>query len=202
MEIDMDEQTKATRNTQTRARIKQALVELMGEKGFDALTVSDVTRRAGVNRGTFYLHFVDKYDMLEKLEADIISQLEQVLLAGDIPGGANCLELFPYDKILAALLIVKSDFEFVAAISGHGGDPEFSSKLQRIIEGLLDAGLSRAGTAIKTDVFPEAYARELAISHVLTIIDLWLARGGKETPEDVARMVVAAKDVSPAQLVG
>lgn len=198
----MGEQVKATRNTQTRARIKRALAELMGEKGFDALTVSDVTRRAGINRGTFYLHFVDKYDMLEQLEAEVIGSLEEVLLAGEVPAGASCMELFPYDKILAALLIVRSDFDFVAAISGRGGDPDFSAKLKQIIEGLLDHGLQRAGTAVKTDLFPEAYARELAISHVLTIIQLWLARGGEESPEDVAHMVTAAKDVSPQQLVG
>ncbi|WP_322354464.1 TetR/AcrR family transcriptional regulator [Paratractidigestivibacter sp.] len=197
-----DEQVKATRNTQSRARIKGALTELIREKGFDALTVSDLTRRAGVNRGTFYLHFVDKYDLLEQLETEIIGQLEQALLAGDAPAGASCAELFPYEKILSALLIAKSDFAFVAAISGPGGDPEFSSKLKRIIEGLLDSGLARAGTAVKTDAFPEAYARELAISHVLSIIDLWLARGGKEAPEVVARMVVDAKDVCPSQLVG
>ena len=198
----MDEQTKVTRNTQTRSRLKKALVELMGEKGFDALTVSDVTRRAGVNRGTFYLHFVDKYDMLEKLEDEVIGALKEVLLSGDDPTPATCLDLFSYEKILSALLIVKDDFDFVAAISGHGGDPEFSSKLKRIVEGLLDQGLRRTDSAVKTDMFPEAYARELAISHVLAIIRLWLARGGKESPEDVARMVVAAKEVSPSNLVG
>ena len=72
---------RAARTAQTRARIKRALIELMGEKGFDALTVSDVTRRARINRGTFYLHFVDKYDMLEKREDELISRLKPALLA-------------------------------------------------------------------------------------------------------------------------
>ena len=48
---------------------------------------------------------------------------------------------------------------------------------------------------------PLPYARELAISHVLCIISLWLERGGTESPEQVARMVCAAKDVCPSSLV-
>lgn len=193
---------RAARTAQTRARIKRALIELMGEKGFDALTVSDVTRRARINRGTFYLHFVDKYDMLEKLEDELISRLEQALLASPPEYAATAVDLFPYETILGALTLVSEDFDFVRAISGRGGDPDFSPKLKHVIEDLLDQGLARTGSTLRDDAqMPLPYARELAISHVLCIISLWLERGGTESPEQVARMVCAAKDVCPSSLV-
>lgn len=193
---------RAARTAQTRARIKRALIELMGEKGFDALTVSDVTRRARINRGTFYLHFVDKYDMLEKLEDELISRLEQALLASPPEHAATAVDLFPYETILGALALVSEDFDFVHAISGRGGDPDFSPKLKHVIEDLLDQGLARTGSTLRDDAqMPLPYARELAISHVLCIISLWLERGGTESPEQVARMVCAAKDVCPSSLV-
>ena len=174
----------------------------MGEKGFDALTVSDVTRRARINRGTFYLHFVDKYDMLEKLEDELISRLEQALLASPPEHAATAVDLFPYETILGALALVSEDFDFVRAISGRGGDPDFSPKLKHVIEDLLDQGLARTGSTLRDDAqMPLPYARELAISHVLCIISLWLERGGTESPEQVARMVCAAKDVCPSSLV-
>lgn len=194
---------KAQRTTQTRARIKRALTELIGEKGFDALTVSDVTRRAGINRGTFYLHFVDKYDLLDQLEDEVISGLSRILLhRGAQATAETALEMFPYEALAEALAYVKQDFDFVQAISGRGGDPEFSDKLKGVIENLLDQGLRRTGSRIDAKgIFLEEYARELVTSHVLVIIDLWLARGGHETPEQVARMICEAKDVSPASLV-
>ena len=192
---------RAARTAQTRARIKAALVELMGEKGFDALTVSDVTRRAKINRGTFYLHFVDKYDMLDQLEDELISRLEEVLLA-NAPATSNACDLFPYETLLAAVRIVADDFDFVRAVAGKGGDTDFSSKLKRIIEGLLEQGLTRAGNTLRDDeLFPLAYSRELAVSHVLSIVNLWLERGGTESPEQLAHMIVAAKDVCPAALL-
>ena len=193
---------RAARTAQTRARIKGALVGLIAEKGFDALTVSDVTRRAGINRGTFYLHFVDKYDMLDKLEGELIGRLEKALLEGPPAHAASACDLFPYDTILRALTIACEDFAFVQAISGRGGDPDFAIKLKELISSLFDQGLARTGAKLRDDLeLPLAYSRELAISHVLSIINLWLARGGTEAPEQVARMVSAAKDVCPSDLV-
>ncbi len=194
---------KVRRNTATRAKIRRALTELIVEKGFDALTVSDITRRAGVNRGTFYLHFVDKFDALEQLEDELIEKLREALVH---PGAAreaqNACDMFPYPLLLQALKLVAADFDFVAAISGKGGDPEFHSRLKSVINGFLDQGLELTRSQVRCDRFPSEYARELAISHVLSIINLWLERGGVEAPEEVARMIVAAKDVRPIDLVG
>jgi AcrR family transcriptional regulator len=49
----------------TRHLLQQAFIELMAEKGFQAITVQDIAKRAMVNRATFYDHFVDKYALLE-----------------------------------------------------------------------------------------------------------------------------------------
>lgn len=197
-------ETRATRTTQTRARIKAALVDAIGEKGFEALTVSDLTRRAGINRGTFYLHFVDKYDLLEQLEDEFIARIETALLASRTEAAAPSepLDMFPYPTVLEALSLVRSDFAFVAAISGPGGDPDFSSKLKRVVGSILDLGLRRSGARVTAlpDI-PETYARELVMGQVLTIMGVWIGRGGAESPEQVARMICTAKDLAPAMLV-
>lgn len=49
----------------TRQLLQQALKELAAEKGFQSITVQDITQRAGINRSTFYAHFQDKYELLE-----------------------------------------------------------------------------------------------------------------------------------------
>ncbi|MDO4925716.1 MAG: TetR/AcrR family transcriptional regulator [Turicibacter sp.] len=52
----------------TKQLIKQSLIELMHEKEFKEITVKDITERADLNRGTFYLHYVDIYDLLIALK--------------------------------------------------------------------------------------------------------------------------------------
>ena len=49
----------------TRSLILQAFGELLAEKGFEAISVQDVTDKAEINRATFYKHFVDKYALLD-----------------------------------------------------------------------------------------------------------------------------------------
>lgn len=48
----------------TRDNLHRALIELMIERGYDRVTVSDVIERADVGRSTFYAHYRDKDDLL------------------------------------------------------------------------------------------------------------------------------------------
>ncbi|HEY0754130.1 MAG TPA: TetR/AcrR family transcriptional regulator [Ktedonobacteraceae bacterium] len=61
----------------TRKMLQQALIEGTVEKGFAALTVRDIIRRAMVNRSTFYRHYLDKYDLLEQHLNEIYEVLEE-----------------------------------------------------------------------------------------------------------------------------
>lgn len=57
------ETTEDLRVLRTRKLLQQAFIELTVEKGFATLTVRDITKRAMVNRSTFYRHYLDKYDL-------------------------------------------------------------------------------------------------------------------------------------------
>jgi len=51
----------------TRNAIINAFMELMEEKSFTEITISNITERCGLNRLTFYYHFQDKYDLLNQV---------------------------------------------------------------------------------------------------------------------------------------
>lgn len=54
----------------TRKLLQSALLDLMQEKPFQSISVSDLTKRATLNRATFYLHYLDKFDLLAKTSRD------------------------------------------------------------------------------------------------------------------------------------
>ncbi|RUL50791.1 TetR/AcrR family transcriptional regulator [Lysinibacillus antri] len=63
----------------TRKLIMDAFIELSGKKEFKEITVKDITTEATVNRATFYYHFEDIYDLLEK----VLSEVLMINLSGD-----------------------------------------------------------------------------------------------------------------------
>lgn len=191
------------RNTETKKKIKQSFTELLKEKGIDSLTVSDIARRSGINRGTFYLHYIDKYDLMEQLENDVIKDLNGILLA-DIEGidKDNPIELIPYPVIFDALNYVKKDFEFIEGISGVGGDPMFVEKFKDILENLLKTKVDESDyLKLEMKDLPNDYAKEILLSSVMAIILLWIRKGAVESPEEIATMITKAKVISAYELL-
>jgi len=66
------------RIVKTQEALKKAVIELMTEKNFDEITIQDIADRANVNRGTIYLHYQDKYDLLDKLIESHLSELGEM----------------------------------------------------------------------------------------------------------------------------
>ncbi len=75
----MDEKKVDRRINRTRRLLRSAFLELILEKGYDAVTVEDITARADLGRTTFYLHYKDKEDLLvksiESIAAELIERL-------------------------------------------------------------------------------------------------------------------------------
>ncbi|MBA3867825.1 MAG: TetR/AcrR family transcriptional regulator [Anaerolineae bacterium] len=65
------------RKERTRQLLRDALLELIPEKGYEAISLQDITDRANVARPTFYLHFKDKQDLLFSSLREIYDDLVQ-----------------------------------------------------------------------------------------------------------------------------
>lgn len=71
---------QSRRQQQTKTTIKNALIELILENNtFEDITVSEITSRADLNRGTFYIHYKDKDELLENTFFDAIHGITQAL---------------------------------------------------------------------------------------------------------------------------
>jgi len=65
------------RRLHTRELLIQAALYLVLEKGYDALTIQDITDQADLGRGTFYIHFKDKIDVIWAVFEDLFQELEK-----------------------------------------------------------------------------------------------------------------------------
>ncbi|ULT59537.1 TetR/AcrR family transcriptional regulator [Neobacillus drentensis] len=68
----MTQEKTDPRILRTRKLIMDSFIELSGKKEFKDITIKDITTEAMVNRATFYYHFEDKYDLLEKVLSEVL----------------------------------------------------------------------------------------------------------------------------------
>lgn len=58
--------------------IRGAFLEMLLEEEFDSITIKDITERADLSRKTFYLHYIDKYDLLDVIVDEHLEKLREI----------------------------------------------------------------------------------------------------------------------------
>lgn len=76
------EENRSVRNT--KRRLRESLLTLLEQKPINEVTVRELTELADVNRGTFYFHYQDVYDLLRSMEDDFFEQFDRTL-SGFVP---------------------------------------------------------------------------------------------------------------------
>ena len=183
------------RSLRTRCLVTSALMELLLEKRFDAITVQDMLDRAGIGRATFYAHFFDKDDVLESIVEEMLTTFRQQVALQDSErsrgaGDAGSLgqQLVPS---LALFRHVQGQYpRFRALVRGHAGDVLWETGqvfLSRNIEQALVAGLADSRDsepASHPSVPPTVVAQYLAGAFIM-LFKWWLAAEMPYTPEEM-----------------
>ncbi len=170
------------RNTDTKKYIKDALAKLLSQKRFENITISDLSRTAGINRGTFYLHYTDKYDMMEKLKNETLEDLFGILSHDSIFTSKRII-------LLKLLSYLKDNFDFIFALS-QTSYVNFSQTIKNFSYSFLITIPRFEEAVTKYYGIPYDYAIELYLSSIESIISLWVANGGKEDTEEITDIIL------------
>ena len=137
------------RVTRTRNLILGAFMELLPEKGFQSVSVQDITEKAGINRATFYAHFPDKYALLDHSISQMFRQeLEKRTL--------NACQFS--DENLRTLIIMVAEFVSNANAHCKPSNPQFESLVETQVKNQLQALLELWLKQEDTDTDPRTAA--------------------------------------------
>lgn len=170
----------------TRQLLKQALFDLLREKGFAAVTVRDICERATLNRATFYAHYVDKYDLIDRIMREDLEQrlaatvrLDSAVTAGSL--GTLCRTVFAY----------------LAQVQDHckPSDQQFDPLFDQAVQSVLQAFLLRWLRPLARTAHPGQASREttaLVISWAIFGAGAQWSRGARaQSADELATQVVA-----------
>lgn len=174
----------------SRQAIRQAFVALMKEKDFDHITVQDITDRANVSRKTFYLHFLDKYDLLDRVIEDAIREMDEfgqcVCELDWVPATEHC---FQY---------LADRYDFFGTMLTQAGAPYFR---RRYVESCMTSFREEIRKVVGRHPLPEEDAILQFVVHAYVgTVEWWLQQGMPHSPRVMADRVGRMLEAVYAQL--
>ena len=165
----------------TQMVLRQALLELMADRPIDRITVTDVCRRADVNRGTFYAHYGAPYELLEQIQDDLDASIKATL-ATKLADSSNLI-----DVLTQILTCISEQRALCTVLFSEYGDATFLKQIMYNAHDLcLDewkAKLRHADVAV-LDRFYAYTANGIA-----AVVQDWLREDMPEEPRQLARFI-------------
>jgi AcrR family transcriptional regulator len=159
--------------------IKNALIELMSEKSLDDITIQDISDRANVSRGTIYLHYEDKYDLLDKLIEEHIIELGKIC---DTHSEADYKEAnLPWFEYL------KSHYLFFSTMLKSKGAPSFRNQFHEFLmnEFKDEVNISRGtNQGLNEDII-----LQFIVTSYVGIVEWWITNEMHHSPQVMAEQV-------------
>lgn len=122
------------KKAKTKAALREAFVDLLREKAIESITVSDLTRKADINRGTFYLHYKDVLDLRDHIKAEVQEGLLRIVSTLEPRELFNLASQgIVYDGLIRVYEYFDSQADFFEVMLGEHGDLSFSALLKETI---------------------------------------------------------------------
>jgi AcrR family transcriptional regulator len=183
----------------TRQLLRDALVALIVERGFEEITVRDVTDKATLNHATFYLHYYNKEDLLNNT---LDAMFEEFAHVAPPPSSATLRDIT--SPIRASALMFEhfaKHAAFYRVILGAKGVPAYSARLRDYLADLLYQRLSTFNPQVSVIVSPSFAAQYLAGAY-LSVIVWWLNGDMPMTADALAEQFIALTAVGTYRAIG
>ncbi|MDC3418044.1 TetR/AcrR family transcriptional regulator [Aquibacillus salsiterrae] len=185
----MKDQRKQTdlRVVRTRYMLKNALIELLQEVDVKKITVNRLAQRATINRVTFYHHYHDISDMLEKLADEMIDEISEVL--GEPAAAPESNHEQNLEMLEKFLCHVAENAKFYQTILGSRGIPIFKDRLVTFLTRWMVMRIDSKGS--NSFIQKAEIQKDILLWYdsaaIIGTIEAWLRNGMPYTPAYLAK---------------
>ncbi|WP_017812269.1 TetR/AcrR family transcriptional regulator [Paenibacillus shenyangensis] len=165
--------------------IKKAFIELMIDKKIDQITIQEISDKANVSRRTVYLHYTDKFDLLDQLIEEHICELRKLCESEDNNGYI--------DTVLLWFEYFESHYLFFSTMLANQGGPFFRSRFLEFVlhelksvESLTEGSSSGLNDGEDEDVIIQFFG-----SAIVGVVESWFKKEQPSSPPYMAQRVGA-----------
>ncbi len=178
----MKQDKQDRRSQRTQHLVNDAMLALLFEKHYDAITVQDILDRAGIGRSTFYTHFFDKEDVLTSIAEQMLDMFGKQL-AGRQEKRAiiPILELFEH--------VQQHEQYFRAMLQGHT-EEVFWEVAQTAFSKTVEQALSTVYTENASPAISREVIAQYLTGSILALLKWWLKAEMPYSPEHMEQVVL------------
>lgn len=168
----------------TRKAIREAVLELLKEKSSDRITVKEICEKAQINRATFYKHYDNTYDLLEKLEGETLDVLEEKL------SGVDLTNLRSFFGIV--LQVVRDNSDYYEIMFAETGDRSFRDRMFALCLCKNMEVIKRFFPAL--DDSRKTWLYYFFAEGITGVMRKWMSEGYRESVDEVVDFLVKMVD--------
>lgn len=184
------------RSIRTRQLLRNALMQLVAEKSFATLTIQDVTRQAGLNRTTYYLHYAGLHELLDDCARTLFAEMREDIYANKpLDFRQDSTSLVPF--VESVFYHLEKHERFYRTMLGRQGDPLFRILFQELLSELILEPI--AAQTQGDNLSPQLEMTLRFFSAGFTGVASWWLEKGKPIPVNQASLLIA-RDILPDYL--
>lgn len=168
----------------TKMVIRDSLIELLTEKPISKISVKELCTNAGVNRATFYAHYKDVFDLMKKIQDEMLANVESYLSLISL----NAKDpLLPFNAMEQVFEYIKANAQLTTHLLGKDGDFDFQKRVFTLAYNKISDEFK-----YKTATSPEdmEYLHTFVITGAVGVIRKWLNDDMAQSPKYMAKLVV------------
>lgn len=176
-------------NKLTEDAISNAFLKLLSEKDVHKITVKDICEHAGVNRGTFYLHYIDIVDLIDRLNSWYIDRAVQFYRMEFDSFGDKIDSEALEAGVRGHLTLLASWPLYAEIVFGRGLCPQFFDKLNQACDNEMREHIKKGGSSL--DVRKAEYDYAFGAAGVTGIMQKWCKDGLTESVDTITDYIVS-----------
>lgn len=186
----------------SKAAIKKAFIQLLEDSQIERITIRQISDKADINRGTFYLNYDDKYALLEEMEDEQIADLKKLVDIRKVnlaqKTAEEFIEIFSNEVIKKVIIHISENIEFYHAILNLDRTSKIEERFTDMILSNINYLIGENNTVYGV---PDDYYLRYVSGALMSMVKYWVHDENRVSIEELVQYIVTISTRGPLSIL-
>ena len=186
----------------SKAAIKKAFIQLLEDSQIERITIRQISDKADINRGTFYLNYDDKYALLEEMEDEQIADLKKLVDIRKVnlaqKTAEEFIEIFSNEVIKKVIIHISENIEFYHAILNLDRTSKIEERITDMILSSINYLIGENNTVYGV---PDDYYLRYVSGALMSMVKYWVHDENRVSIEELVQYIVTISTRGPLSIL-